>query len=171
MYFYLSSMILSQNFIQNYSKIFPKFKYLQSVFLFQAGPADRTGRPDPVSRTCTLVHVCRSADRSTDQKRLLSVFCQSANRSTAYTKLCFIFWGRSTDRSTKTLRLFANGSFGRPAGRPIDCQEPQRLFPLWWFSEKLFLLLFVWQSFLIFWGLILDHINLIKSCFNPLLSL
>ena len=58
MYIYLSSMILSQNFIQNYSEIFPKFKIFHSVFLFQAGPADRTGRPDPVSRTSTLVHVC-----------------------------------------------------------------------------------------------------------------
>ena len=118
--------------------------------LFQARTVDRPGRPRPMSRTCTFVHVCRS----TDLKQLA---------------LCF-FVGRPY-RSTGPNGYLPDGLLVDRADRPIACLEPQRLFPLWWFSEKLFLLLFIWQSFLIFWGLILDHLNLIESCFNPFLSL
>jgi len=84
---------------------------------------------------------------------------------------CSLFFVGRPYRSTGPNGYLSDGLPVDRAGRPIACQKPQRLFPLWWFSENLFLLLFVWQNFLTFWGLILDHINLIKSCFYPLLSL
>ena len=65
MYVYpFSSMILSYLYFKIFYKNF-KFWFL-TVFLFQARPADRTGRLELVSRTCTLVHVCRPTAGSTD---------------------------------------------------------------------------------------------------------
>ena len=177
MYIYLSSMILSQIFLQNYFENFPSPKF-PLYFLFQAGPADRTGRPDPVSRTCTLVHVCRSTDRSTDLKQ---------------PALCFLSVDWPVDRSKIGCSLFLVGQLtGRPVVknyvsslRPVDwpvdpsptaiCQQGWRstgpvdrqayqlptalssLVKFW----NLFFYPVLWQNFSEFLGLFWDQISLI----------
>jgi len=126
-------------------KIFPRSKFFQSVFLFQAEPADRPGRPDLVSgraRLCTsvgrptgrpaenrlLTVFCRSAERSTDQKFLLSVFCRAADRSTDSSKLCFISEaGRPTDRPEPNGYMPAGLTADR-TGRPPSLQSPNGSF-------------------------------------------
>ena len=163
-------------------KIFPSPEFSHFVKLFQAwrstGSDDRTfsrpGQPtDPVDRDlCQDMHACAclSVDRPVDRpKTVCSLF----------------FVGRPTGRpplQNCVLPLEAGWPTGRPSPTAI-CQQGWRSTglvdrqPAWapttlsslvkfW---NLFLRLFVWQIFLIFWGLILDHMNLIKSCFNPLL--
>ena len=128
MYFYLSSMILSQNFIQKYSEIFPKFKIF-SVYFSVSG---WTGRPDRSTgscvRTCTLVHVRRPTDRTTGRKQIAHYFL-SVGRTVDRPKvsaLCFLSGGRPVDPSPTA--ICQQG--GRPTGT-VDrqaCQSPNGSF-------------------------------------------
>jgi len=121
-YVYLHSMILSYLYLQNYFQNFPSFKSCSLFFRFQAwrltAPVDRsipgqtgqpTGRSGPVSRTCTLVHVCRSTDRTTDQKQCA---------------LCFFSVGRPVDRLQKTVLCLFVRSIDRSIEAPRAlCQQ------------------------------------------------
>ena len=136
MYIYLFCMILNHIFLQIYFENFPSPEKFHLIYCFRPGgrPAGSTGfipgqagrptgRPRPVFRTRTLVHVCRS----TDLKQLALCFCRSTDRSTVS-----IYPLRPVgDRSTESNGYMPKWATGRPAGRPIVYLEPQRLFPLW----------------------------------------
>ena len=139
MYFYLSSMILSKIFLQKLFWKFSKSK-IPLYFLFQAGPADRTGRPDPVSGRARL---CTSDGRPTGrpaENKLLTVFCRSAERSTDQKFLLSIFC-RAADRSTRAQRLYASRADGRP-GRSTakPARAPMALSSLVKFWKSVFTL-------------------------------
>ena len=144
--FILPAWYLVSYSIKNILQIFPKQKF-PSVFLFQAGSADRYGRPDPVSRTCTLVHVCRSTRpvaRPANPNSLLISVGRPVDRQLI---ILFPSWGRSTGRSTRAQWLYASSADGRPGrstAKPASCQ---RLFPLWWNSEICFRTVFVADFF------------------------
>ena len=95
----------------------------------------------PVDRPKTSA-LCFSVGRPTGRptkKLLLSVFCRSADRSTAFTKLCFLFEaGRPKPNGYMPARLTADRT-----GRPPSLPEPQRLFPLWYFSKICFWICFL----------------------------
>ena len=118
----LSIMILSYL----HFKIFLKqnFKFcLAAVFLFHARPADRPGRPAPVSGHARLCMSVGRPPRSTDCKQFALGLSGSTARSTARRKLCFVFWDGRPERSTR-----ANGSL--PAELAVDQPgRPPSLLP------------------------------------------
>ena len=124
MYVYSSCMILSHISISKYFAFFQSSKIPSQFFLFQSGSADRTGRPEPVSRKCTLVHVCRSSDRSTARKHLLSVFLTVARPVDRPKLLLSVYFGRSISRppSQNCVSFFE-------AGRPVSRPEPNGYMP------------------------------------------
>jgi len=138
MYSYLYCMILSHISLQIYFENFSSPEKFPFYILFQAwrstgrstgfipGQAGRpTGRPRPVSRTCTFVHVCRSTNRSTDLKQLALCFLSVDWPKTA----CSLFFiGRPTGRPSvvcplrpvdRVQRLYAKMGY-RSTGRSTD---------------------------------------------------
>ena len=117
-----------------------------AVFLFQARPADRTGRPELISRTCTLVHVCRPTARVDRLSAgLLSGFLgRPPGRPPSET--CVSFRGRLTRPVDPSPTATASRADGRPDRSTARPAKPQRLFPLLCISEICFCNLF-WQIF------------------------
>ena len=131
MYVYpFSSMILSYL----YFKIFYKNSkfWFPAVFLFQARPADRTGRPELVSRTTRLcMSVGRPLGRPTESSFALGFSgstARSTARSTAFRKLCFILEDGRPERSTRAQRLLPAGRTADRTGRPPGLQSPNGSF-------------------------------------------
>jgi len=118
-----------------------------------------TGRPDRSTGSCVQdVHACAclSADRPAD--RLKAVCSRVFSVGRPVDRLCktmFPSWGRSTGRSTRAQRLYASKADGRPDRSTAKPAKPQRLFPLWWFSEICFLICFCsrfsWSFRDLFW--------------------
>ena len=97
------------------SKCFTKIpSSVSCCFSVSARTTDRTGRPELVSRTCTLVHVCRPTVRSTDWKQFCSRVFWVDRPVDRLQKTVFHFRGRSTERSTRVQRLLASRAGGRP---------------------------------------------------------
>ena len=140
---------------KNYSENFQSPK-MPLYFLFQAEPADRTGRPDPVSGRARL---CTSDGRPTGrpaENRLLTVFCRSAERSTDQKFLLSVFC-RTADRSTRAQRLYASRADGRP-GR--STAKPARA------PTALSSLVIFWKTvFRTFW--VADFLDLLGTYFGP----
>jgi len=162
--------------VNNILQIFPSPKISLRIFCFRlerpTGSVDRilcpgrarsytsVGRPigRPPENICSLFF-CRSPDRSTDQKLLLSVFCRSADRSTAFTKLCFLFEagqpvGRPETNGYMPARLTADRT-----SRPPSLPAANGSF-LFGENLKSVLGLFLWQTFSGFCGLFSDQISL-----------
>jgi len=140
-----------------YFKIFyknSKFWFL-AVFLFQARPADRTGRPELVSRTCTLVHVCRPTVGSTDWKQFCSRVFWVDRPVDRLQKTVFLFRGRST----RAQRLLPAGRTADRTGRPPGLQSPNGSFLFGAILKSVFRTVF-WQTFSGFYRTFSDQISL-----------
>ena len=103
----LSSILLSFLYFKTFfTKLFQSLAL--AVFLFQARPADRPGRPAPAQD----MHVCAclSADRPGRPTvcRFALRFSGSTPGSTAFRNLCFFLGDGRPKRSTRAQRLFAS---------------------------------------------------------------
>ena len=166
MYIYLFSMLLSHISLQNYFENFLKSKINPYLFLFQAwrstGPVDRLcSRPGRSTSRSTEscvqdVHACArlSVDRPVDRpKTACSLFF--GGRPTVKNCVCPL---RPVDPSPT-----ASCQQGWRSTGPVDrqaCQLPTALSSL----VKIWILiftLFCGRTFLTFWGLFSDQINLI----------